>query len=381
MRTFGVEEELLLVDELTGRPVAVAPAALASDRLGAPAPGPSLDAELQQEMIETATRPCETLDRLRLEILAGRARADAAARSCGARAVALAMSPEPVDPHPTASARYDEMVARYGRTARTNLTCGFHVHVAIESSDEGVAVLDRIRGWLPVLLALSANSPFESGGDTGHESFRYASWMRWPTSGPLDVLGSAAAYRELEQGLLGSGVLMDAGMFYFDARLSRRYPTVEVRVMDVCLSADAAASLAALVRGMAVRAIIDLRAGSAPLELPTPVLRLASWKAALCGATGELLDPRAGRLRPAEDVVAALLAWSAAGLDTTGDTDEVHAGVGRILRDGTGARRQRMLRPLPPGERTRALVDASHDAAIAAVGAPMVDTSQPSAYG
>ena len=92
--------------------------------------------------------------------------------------------------------------------------------------------------WLPVLLALSANSPFWQGRDTGYASFRSQAWTRFPTAGPTEIFGSAAAYEARAAGLVDTGVLLDRGMIYFDARLSHKYPTVEIRVADVCLHAE-----------------------------------------------------------------------------------------------------------------------------------------------
>ena len=89
------------------------------------------------------------------------------------------------------------MVGHLGLTTAEQLTCGCHVHVAISSPDEGVAVLDRIRGWLPVLVALAANSPYWQGRDSGYASFRTQAWHRFPTAGPTPLLGSAAGYQRV----------------------------------------------------------------------------------------------------------------------------------------------------------------------------------------
>jgi carboxylate-amine ligase len=143
----------------------------------------------------------------------------------------------PVEPRPPTTPRYQQMVERFGLTTMEQLVCGCHVHVSVESDDEAVTVLDRLRVWLPSLLALSANSPFWQGMDTGYASFRSQVMSRWPTSGPPPRLGSADAYRTLVADMVSSGVLLDEGMVYYDARVSFRYPTVEIRAADVCLDA------------------------------------------------------------------------------------------------------------------------------------------------
>ncbi|WP_431279522.1 glutamate--cysteine ligase [Leifsonia poae] len=332
-----MEEELLLVDE-SGIPVPIAPEALAA----APPStgGPEVDAEIQQEMLETQTRPQTSSAMLLADVVAGRLLADSLAKPLGARAVALAMSPLAVRPHTTDEPRYAAMVARYGSTAGT-LVCGLHVHVSIESREEGVAVLDRIRIWLPVLLGLSANSPFAHGVDTGYASFRYVAWHQWQSAGPTDVFGSVEAYDAFENMLVDTGVILDHGMLYLDARLSRKQPTLEVRVADVCLDPRDTVVLAALVRALVDTAADEWRAGGSPVAVPSAALRLASWQAALTGATGSLPHPVHGRETDAHQAVAALLAYVDDALAANGDTERVRTGVERILSTGGGAGFQR----------------------------------------
>lgn len=338
MRTFGVEEELLLVNEETGAPMAAAPRILewqSGESI------PSLEAEIQQEMLEVVGPPCHTVEELARNIADGRRRADASARTAGARAVALATSPLPVTPHHSPSRRYEEMIRRYGTTARRSLTCGLHVHVSVHSPAEGVGVLDRIREWLPTLLALSGNSPFWEGVDTGYSSYRSDVWSRWPSAGPNPVFGSEERYRKHEESLLATGTLLDAGMLYFDARLSRRHPTVEIRVADVCLREEDAVTVAALCRGLVETAARLWRTGEPPAAVDQRLLRLANWRAALTGVRGELVDPVTGRPRSPRDAITALLEHAAPGLAVTGDADRVEQGVLAILDRGTGSDWQR----------------------------------------
>lgn len=333
-----MEEELLLVDA-RGVASPVAPLALAD--ASPVADGPSVSAEIQQEMIETQTRPHTSMAPLFDDIVGGRELADALARRHGARAAAVAMSPLRLRPHATADPRYDRMMERYGLTARGTLVCGCHVHVAIASPEEGVAILDRIRTWMPVILALTANSPFSGGVDTGHASYRFVAWHQWQSTGPTEVFGSVEAYDRFEQLLVGSGVILDTGMLYLDARLSRKQPTVEVRVADVCLDARDTLVVAALVRALVETAAAEWRAGVPPLALPSAAIRLAEWQAALTGVGGRLPDPRTGLAGTAADAVAALLAHTAPELERTGDLALVRRGLARILRTGGGAGRQR----------------------------------------
>ncbi|WP_454110570.1 carboxylate-amine ligase [Leifsonia shinshuensis] len=337
MRTFGVEEELLLVDE-RGIATPVAPSALADAPAGTEL---RLGAEIQQEMIETQTLPRLTTDELLADIGEGRTLADTLAQRHGARAIAVAMSPMPLRPHATPDPRYDQMMARYGLTAKGTLVCGCHVHVAIHSREEGVAVLDRIRTWLPVLLALTANSPFTGGVDTGHASYRFVAWHQWQSAGPTDVFGSVEAYDRFERLLVETGVILDKAMLYLDARVSHKQPTVEVRVADVCLDARDTVVLAALVRALVDTAVGEWRSGVAPLPTPSAALRLAEWQAALTGVGGMLPHPVTGREGTAVAALDALLVHTADALESYGDLGLVRSGVDRILRSGGGAGRQR----------------------------------------
>ncbi len=116
-----------------------------------------------------------------------------------------------------------------------------------------------------MLLALSSNSPFWQGADSGYASYRTQVWYRWPTAGPTEPFGDAAGYDRATARLLATGVPLDAGQFYFDARISATHPTVEVRVADVCLLARDAVLLAALTRGL-----VETAAREAADGLPVP---------------------------------------------------------------------------------------------------------------
>lgn len=134
----GVEEELLLVHPDSGEALAVASAALAHVRAGRSRPGDeTLTGELTREQLETAIRPCLSLDELGVELRRSRRAAAAAAEAAGAAVVALASSPLPVQPSITPLPRYRQMVDRFGLTVQEQLTCGCHVHVEINSDEEG----------------------------------------------------------------------------------------------------------------------------------------------------------------------------------------------------------------------------------------------------
>lgn len=335
MRRVGVEEEFLIVDTANGHAV---PLGELLDRLSG---DDGLSSEMKQEQIEACTLPRTSLADLAADITARRASADATARTVGARSVALATSPFPVQSTAASGDRIERMMQQYGVTAVEQLTCGCHVHVEVESDEEGVAILDRIRIWLPVLMALSANSPFSNGSDTGYASYRSQAWYRWPMAGPSEIFGSAAAYHAHVQDMLRTGVPMDLAQIYLDARLSHHHPTVEIRVADVCLFADDAVLLAALVRGLAETAAREWRSGAPPVPASAGQLRLASWQAGRFGLDGDLVDPYTGQPRAAFDVVVSLLEYVQPVLKRQGDFELVEALLFQALTRGTGAARQR----------------------------------------
>src|SRR5690606_24899563 len=125
----------------------------------------------QQQQVETDTPPHTEMVALGDDVRTWRDRAITAARRAGARVIASGTSPLSAATAIVHKPRYLQMVEQFGLTTNEQLTGGCHVHVSVESDDEGVGVLDRIRGWLPVLLALSANSPFWQGEDTKYSSF------------------------------------------------------------------------------------------------------------------------------------------------------------------------------------------------------------------
>ncbi|MEU9303837.1 glutamate--cysteine ligase [Streptomyces sp. NPDC048269] len=350
MRSVGVEEELLLVDARSGAPLAVSGTVLAAaDRRGWQEPdrrgGKSheFEKELQKEQLEFATKPVTEMGELQEEITRIRGEAGRHAANAGAVVAAVATSPLPVKPSLNVGKRYQWLGEQFGLTAQEQLTCGTHVHVSVASDEEGVAVLDRIRPWLAVLTAMSANSPYWQGEDSGYGSYRSRVWNRWPSAGPVDVFGSADHYHEQVRTMIGTGVLRDEGMIYFDARLSATYPTVEVRVADVCLHATTPVLLAALIRGLVETAARAWRDGEPPARIGTSLLRLASWRAGRSGLDGPLLHPETMRETSPAHAVDALYQHVRQALVDHGDDERVREGIAHLHERGNGARVQRQL--------------------------------------
>jgi glutamate---cysteine ligase / carboxylate-amine ligase len=349
-RSVGVEEELLLVEPRTGQPQAMAGTVLrAARQTTEPEPGPDragdgttkLELELQQQQLETNSQPCHSLSDLHRELRRCRAFAAAAAGQAGTQVAALGTSPLAVQPELADDSRYRRMSEAYGLTAHEQLTCGCHVHVEISSAEEGVAVLDRIGPWLATLLALSANSPFWQGRDSSYSSFRYQAWGRWPTSGPTEPFGTVQRYRETLLQMVRTRTLLDTGMVYFDARLSEHYPTIEIRIADVCLRAEDAVLVAALIRALVETEARAARSGHPNRPPRTELLRLAAWRASRSGLDDVLLHPVTGLPEPAAAVAHALADHCRDALADTGDADTVTELLAALLARGNGAAFQR----------------------------------------
>lgn len=352
VRAVGLEEELLLVDPRTREVVPAAQQVLKrfrehgrgreAARTEGRAATDDVDQELFRHQLETRTDPTRDLADAHDQLVRARRTAGEAARATGLATAACGMVPlggeqSAVSPND----RYRAMVDAYGDVARDGGTCGMHVHVDIHSEEEGVAVLDRIAPWLPVLLAISANSPFANGRDTGYASWRAQVWQRWPSAGPTEQFGSVEGYRDTCRMLLDTGAARDEAMLYFDARLSVGQPTVEIRVCDTCTDPTEAVLVAGLARGLVETAARSDRASGA--EAPrwrAEALRAAHWRASRFGLADALVHPGERALRPAGEVLAALSRHVADAVAEAGDTDLVAAGLERAVR-ASGAARQR----------------------------------------
>lgn len=300
MLTLGVEEEYLLVDPATGAPVPRAEAVLGAADLR-PALQPSeAQPELLQVQVETATPVCEDLAAVPRHLARMRAALQASAAQHGCRIVAVGAAPFGTG-GPVPVTRGD----RY-RTARSEaphlvddlMLNGMHVHVGIDDEEERVAALVRIRPWLPVLVALSANSPLWQGTDTRFASWRTVHFDRWAVSGPPPAFHDAADHRRRLDALIASGAVRDLGQLYWHARLSERYPTVEVRAADVQLTVADAELVAGIVRGLVTTAVLDERRGAPRTDPPEEMLRAATWHAARTGLHGELISPSTAGATP-----------------------------------------------------------------------------------
>ncbi len=316
--TMGVEEEFILLDSDTG---ALAP--VASQLLADLEGHAGIKPEAMRYQLETVTGVCASLEQVAREVAQRREIAAEAAERLGCHLVASGVAPgclpglAPLTDHP----RYRELARRHPRLVATTGTCGCHVHIGIPSREMGLQVIGRLRPWLATLLAISANSPIADHRDTSWASWRYRRWSRWPSATAPRAWPSVEDYDAEVRALIRSGKILDERSVYFYARLSPRYPTVEVRVMDTCLSADDTVLVAALVRAMVATAMEDVRAGTPVTPLPDHHVAAALRAAARYGPGG-LTVALPDRIALAEPVSTRLA---------------------EFVQRGTGAERQRLL--------------------------------------
>jgi carboxylate-amine ligase len=303
----------------------------------------SIAAELLSSTVETATLVCESLDEFRDEVVRQRRTLCAAAERVGV-VVATAGTVPASNATPMSISngdRYAWMAEEYGQLAVEQAICASHVHVGVPDRALAVALALRLRAWLPVLLALSASSPYFRYSDTGYASYRTVVWSRWPTAGPLPTFDSPQHYYDTIAALVASGTITDPGMIYYDVRPSARYPTLEIRVADGCPAVDDVVLIAALSRALVIAAENDELDGIPPLDAEPPMLRSATWRAARSGMTGQLIDPTSGLSRPAAEVVDQLLAYVQPALEARGEWPTVKELIEGHRRRGTSASRQR----------------------------------------
>jgi glutamate---cysteine ligase / carboxylate-amine ligase len=336
----GVEEEYLVVDPRTR---AVMPCAASVLELATAELGEFAAAEITKFQVEAKTPPCadlselyEQLRRMRSVVGTAAAKLDLGIIASGTPVLGDAVPP-PINEHP----RYELGVRTYRALHDEQSVCAGHVHVQLPDRERALLVSNHVRPWLPVLIALMANSPFWLGRDTGYASWRTLTWGKWPVAGPPPYFESIADFDRLVAALTDAGVLVDPGTIFWDVRPSARLPTLEVRVADVPATAEESALLAALVRALVAVGLADVERGDPGPRVSPELLRAAYWRAARDGLDGHGIDPDTGRLMAIDDLVAALVTRVRDPLEEFGDLDEVTARLARLRAAGGGAERQR----------------------------------------
>ncbi|NHC14891.1 glutamate--cysteine ligase [Motilibacter deserti] len=365
--TLGVEEEFHVVDLGTRELVPRAQDLL--DRL----PAGRFIGELHRSVVETNSEVTTSLDDLRTDLVRSRRLLVGVAEAAGLGVAATGTVPL-VDVHAleiTPTSRYRHMHDEYQLLAREQLICGAQVHVGMADRDMAVAVAQRLGPELPVLLALTASSPYWMGADSGYASMRSLVWQRWPTAGSSGSISTAAEHDALVADLVASGTISDPKMVYFDVRPSAHLPTLELRVGDSCPDIDTVVLLAGLFRALVRRERDAVLAGRPAVLPPAPLLRAAMWRAARSGLEEGLLAlAYSPRPVPAEAAVSGLLERVQPYLEAAGDWEQVSELVRRALANGSSASQQR--RAYERRGRLTDVVDLVLDQTRAAPGASVV---------
>jgi glutamate---cysteine ligase / carboxylate-amine ligase len=298
--------------------------------------------ELYQAQVEVATTICRTLDQARAELVRLRHALLGAAERIGVRIGSAGTHPfsDWRSQRVTRRARYQHLLSDYQQVAREQVLFGCHVHVGIADPEVVIQAMNRSRAWLPTILALTANSPFWLGNDTGYASYRAQIWRRWPMAGMPPVLTGRAEYDALVRTLVGAGGIRDATKLYWDVRPSARYPTLEFRISDACTTVDETLLVAGLYRALARTCCQEALRDEPPLFPSMMLLRVSKWQAARFGLEAQLADGRSGDVVPLPEMARRLLAYLRPALEEDGEWEQLRELVERVLVDGNGATRQ-----------------------------------------
>ncbi|MFG1932803.1 glutamate--cysteine ligase [Mycobacterium sp. NPDC048908] len=338
--TIGVEEEFILVDpdDLRPRPAAAAVVTRVAHELG-----DRISGEFTRYQVETKTSPCDDAEQLRAELRLTRA---AAARAAASEGLRLCASGTPVLDHRGPAAvgelpRYRAGIAQYRTMLDDFLVCSLHVHVHLPDRELAVLVSNHLRCWLPLLLAVSANSPFHRGVDTGYADWRAVIRSRFPCLGPPPYAESLQHHEELAAAIADSGAMLNAATPFWDIRPNPHVPTLEVRSTDVVADVEDAVALAVLIRALVATASASVLAGDPGPPISSELLRAAYWRAARDGWSGCGVDALTGQVLPAPVQFERLLDHVGDALRRADDDETVRAFMARLTLRGTGADLQR----------------------------------------
>ena len=337
--TIGIEEEYLLVD-------------LASRDLRADPPdafmggcrellGDRVTPELLRCQIEVGTPVCRTVAEARGELARYRRTIAAEAGRHGMGLVAASTHPfaDWSDQVTTDKVRYTQLAADLRTVVQRQLICGMHVHVAVPDEEVRIDLHGQFVYFLPHLLALSTSSPFWRGRSTGLKSYRTAISVELPRAGLPQTFASAAEYRRFVDLLVRTGRIEDASKIWWDLRPSQNFPTLELRITDVCTRLDDGITIAALYQST-VQMLLSLRRRNQRWRYYMNALVAENrWLAQRHGISGELLDFGRGEAVPFRDLVEEMIALIGSEADALGCRAEVER-ARTIAAEGTSADRQ-----------------------------------------
>ena len=337
--TLGIEEEYQTIDpETRDLKSHIATEMLEQGRMRLEE---RVKAEMHQSVIEVGTRICHNIDEAREDLYDLRRNMIHLAEENGLRLVAGATHPfanwrtQEIYPDP----RYDRVVEDLQQVARANLIFGLHVHVGIEDREAAIRIMNSLRYFLPHILALSTNSPFWQGMDTGYKSYRAKVFERFPRTNLPDTFHSYAEFEAYVNLLIKTGSIDNAKKIWWDVRPHPYFDTVEVRVCDIPLRAEESVAIAALIQATACKLWklhernIDFRQYSRALLMEN------KFRAVRYGLDGKLIDFGKEAEVPERELIEEYIEFVDDVVDELGCREAVGE-VREILENGSGADRQ-----------------------------------------
>jgi carboxylate-amine ligase len=336
---FGIEEEYFLSSAATGNLVAHAPKRLlnaARDKLGE-----SVTAELLQSQIEISSPIFHSIDEGRESMARMRSTLAELVATMGLRLVASSTHPLGAwrEQVVTEKPRYDQLMSDFRIIGQRNLVCGMHVHVAVPDGVDRVALMNRVMPWLPVFLALSTSSPFWDRHITGLLSYRQAVYDEWPRSGIPDFFADEADYDRFVALMRKSGAVKDASYLWWAIRPALKYPTLEMRIADVCTRVEDGAALAALFRALVATLIANPSVGGPQSTHTRRLIDENRWYAKRDGTSAKFIDERTQSAVPLTELLQQLFTLVDDEADRLGckpALQRIHA----IVTNGTSAHAQ-----------------------------------------
>ena len=337
--TVGIEEELMILDAST-----LDLASAIDAILGEQPPHGEIKPELLESVLEIATSPCPDVPSAGAELAALRAFVSEHAAGQGLRIGASGTHPFArwEDQRVVSDDRYRGLIRALGFVARQELVFGMHVHVGMADPEETIQVANGLRPYVPLLIALAANSPLWRGEPTGLASSRVPIFRAFPRVGLPPRFHSWSDFQARVQTLVAGGVIEDYTYLWYDVRPHPRLGTIEIRAMDSQTRVEHTTALAALVVSLVKLLTERTQAGEEPVDEPWELIDENRWLAARHGIEAELLDHRGGARRPVRDLTGALLEELRPHAEALRCSEQLE-GICDLLRDGNGAQRQQMV--------------------------------------
>jgi glutamate---cysteine ligase / carboxylate-amine ligase len=339
--TLGIEEEYLLVDKTSRDLVADPPERLLDECQSILAAVGQVSPEFMRSQIEVGTKVCRTVCEARSQLAEMRSTIARCAGEYGIAPIAASTHPFArwqAQQH-TDKERYNVIVADLQMIARRMLISGMHVHVAIEDDDLRIDIMNQLTYFLPHLLALSTSSPFWQGRISGLKSYRLSIFDELPRTGLPEYFTSHGEYERTIAVLVNAGLIEDGTKIWWDLRPSARFPTLEMRITDICTLLDDGIAIAAIYLCVC-RMLYRLRRENQRWRSYTHFLVMENrWRAQRYGVDEPLVDFGRSKLVPFADLTEELLAMIREDAEALGCRREVeHART--ILNRGTSADRQ-----------------------------------------